>query len=102
MTYDLFWNSDCTLVRAYRKADKLRLERKNEEFWLQGMYIYEALCDVSPILRAFAKNGTRAYLYAKEPYSFSKEEQEQKKEAEQFARIEKLKARLIKDAIKSK
>ena len=46
MTYDQYWNDDCQLVKFYRKAHKLKNEQKNQELWLQGMYIYEALCNV--------------------------------------------------------
>lgn len=34
--------------------------------WLQGMYIYDAISRLSPILRAFAKKGTKAQPYADE------------------------------------
>ena len=35
--------------------------------WEQGLYIYEALCDVSPILRAFSK-ATKPLQYPQQPY----------------------------------
>lgn len=49
----------------------MRRDRRNQELWLQGMYIYEALCDVSPILHAFAKKGTRPVPYTDHPYPLS-------------------------------
>lgn len=50
------------------------MERTNAESHLMGMYIYEALCDVSPILHAFAKNGAKPIEYRTEPYPlFGKE-----------------------------
>lgn len=70
MTYELFWDEDCMLVRDYRKAFKIRQEQMNYAAWLQGMYFYEALCDVSPVLHAFAKNGTRVRPYSDKPYEF--------------------------------
>ena len=51
--------------------------------WLQGMYIYDAISRLSPILRAFAKKGTKAQSYVEEPYAITKktmEEAELKKE----------------------
>ena len=36
--------------------------------------MYDALCAVSPLLHAFAKNGTQAVPYLSEPYPSSKEE----------------------------
>lgn len=95
MPYDLYWNGDCTLVKDYRKADQLRLERDNTHFWLQGMYFYEALCDVAPILVSFPKKGAKVESYTKQPYPVTREAHERKMEAERNARLEKLKARLI-------
>ena len=68
MTYAQFWEMDATLVRYYRQADALRLERKNLELWLQGRYVYDAVCCASPLLQAFAQKGTKALPYTKEPY----------------------------------
>ena len=76
MTYEQFWNGDCTLTKYYRKADEIKKERRNEELWLQGMYIYEALCDVSPVLHAFAKKGTKPQSYSEKPYAITKAQQE--------------------------
>lgn len=68
MTYAQFWEMDPALVRHYRQADALRLERKNLELWLQGRYVYDAVCCASPLLQAFAEKGTKALPYTKEPY----------------------------------
>ena len=86
MTYEQYWDGDCTLTKYYRRADEIKKERLNEELWLQGMYIYEALCDVSPILHAFAKKGTKPVPYSDKPYSIT---------AEQVKRAEEEKARKI-------
>lgn len=83
MTYDQYWNEDCCLTKYYRKAYEIRRDRKNWEAWLQGLYFYEALCDVSPLLRAFAKNGTKAAEYSKEPYALTSEQIEEKKKTEE-------------------
>ena len=74
MTPEQYWEGDCTLVKYYRKAEALRNEKRNQELWLQGMYIYEALCDVSPVLHAFAKKGTKPAPYAHQPYALTKEQ----------------------------
>ena len=76
MTAEQYWEGDPTLTRYYRKADEIRKERRNEELWLQGMYIYEALCDVSPVLHAFAKKGTKPQPYSERPYAITKEQHE--------------------------
>src|SRR5690606_30168374 len=77
MSYEQFWYEDCELAKFYREADKIRAERKNEELWLQGMYIYDALCRVSPVLHAFAKNGTKPVDYLDKPYPLSDKRAEQ-------------------------
>jgi hypothetical protein len=62
------------LPKYYSKSDEIRRERRNQELWLQGLYIYEALCDVSPLLQAFAKNGTKPHQYPDHPYALTKRE----------------------------
>ena len=92
MTYDQYWNDDCQLVKFYRKAHKLKNEQKNQELWLQGMYIYEALCNVSPVLHAFAKRGTRPLPYPEKPYSLTKEGNKREKEIQEKVNRQKAKA----------
>ena len=76
MTYELFWLEDSALVRDYRKADELHQERKNYEAWLQGAYIYDAFCAVSPVMNAFAKRGTKPSPYHQKPYTMRQEREE--------------------------
>lgn len=84
MTSEQYWHGDVLLVRAYRKAYEYRLKQQNFDAWLQGLYIYRALCDVSPILHAFAKNGTKPNAYLSEPLPlFQKDPPEEEKTAEQ-------------------
>ena len=92
MTYYEFWEGDVALVRAYRQADELRRRRQNEVLWLQGAYIYEALCDVAPIFHAFAKKGTKPSEYVKEPYPITDSEIRERKEREARIREERMKA----------
>lgn len=72
MTPEQYWDGDPMLAKYYRKADELSRKRRNEELWLQGMYIYEALCDVSPIFHAFAKRGTKPNPYTDHPYALTR------------------------------
>lgn len=53
------------------------------------MYIYEALCDVSPVLHAFAKKGTKPLSYSEKPYAITKAQSERIEEEKERARIEK-------------
>ena len=66
MTYEQFWLEDCYLAKFYREADKLSARRKNQELWLQGMYIYEGFSAV--LSNAFAKKGSKREKYPEKPY----------------------------------
>jgi len=69
MTYDLYWHGDASLVKAFRKAKKIRREEKNFELWLQGKYIYEAIGALAPILRtSLSKTPAKAEKYVSKPY----------------------------------
>jgi hypothetical protein len=76
MTYEQFWNDDPMLTKYYREAEEIRNEKKNQELWLQGAYIYEAIADLSPVLHAFAKKGTKPQPYVDSPYPITKKQQE--------------------------
>lgn len=93
MTYDEFWNQDVCLVEVYRKAAELRDRRRNQELWLQGMYIYEALCDASPLFRFTMKSGTiKPEPYAKEPYPITEAEVREREERKRREEEERFKA----------
>ena len=93
MSYDEFWSGDVSMVKAYRKADELREKRRNFELWLQGSYIYEALCDASPLFRFTMKKGSiKPEPYIKEPYPITAAEVREREEREARKREERLKA----------
>lgn len=92
MSYDEFWYGDAYRTKFYCEAYKIKVRQKDEELWMQGMYIYEALCDVSPILHAFSKKGTKPLQYSKKPYLAESEVAKTKIEKEQAAENERLKA----------
>ena len=93
MTPEQYWEGDCTLVKYYRKAEELRNDKRNQELWLQGMYIYEVICDIAPVLHAFAKKGTKPTPYSEKPYPLNNkqvkrdEEEKQRKLAEKGKRF---------------
>lgn len=92
MTYQEYWYGDVRAIIDARKADKLRMERKNQELWLQGRYFYDAMWAISPLLHAFAKKGTKPTPYCEEPYPIGGEKP--KPETEQEIENERLKATL--------
>lgn len=75
MTYEQFWQGDVCMTKTYKKAFELKEKREALKtkwtIWEQGLYIYEALCDVSPILRAFSK-ATKPLQYTEKPYEIDK------------------------------
>lgn len=86
MSYDEFWYDSPYRAKFYREAKKIQTRQKDEELWLQGVYIYDALCRVSPVLHAFSKSGTKPLPYLEKPLSANDEscktEFEKRKEAE--------------------
>lgn len=89
MTYNQYWLEDCWIAKSYSEAYKIKKEQLNEQFWLQGMYIYEALCCVSPVLHAFSKKGTKPKPYPKEPYPLEKKKEKELTEEEKYEEREK-------------
>ena len=89
MTEEQYWDRDCLLVKYYREAEELRNEKLNQQAWLQGMYIYDAITRVAPILHAFAKKGTKAKPYVEQAYPISKRSAQEAKENEEKAKAQK-------------
>lgn len=94
MTPGQFWDEDCTLAKAYRDAYDYKREAKNQELWLQGLYIYEAMLCASPVFHDFAKKGTKPVPYTKEPYPITEKAQAAIKKREEDAKFEETKAHL--------
>lgn len=67
MTYEQYWDGDCALVADYRRAQEIRNDMENQRLWLQGMYVYEAICCVAPVLRPLSK-AKKPLRYRAEPY----------------------------------
>lgn len=88
MTADEYWNQDSCLTRYYAAAYELKRKRANEEAWMHGLYIYEALCAVSPVLHAFAKRGTKPAAYPDKPYPMTAKARETQEEIDRKARYD--------------
>lgn len=61
MTYSEYWDGDAMMPRFYREAEELRRRRENYNAWLQGAYVYEAIKDLAPSLKAFSKARPKPY-----------------------------------------
>lgn len=79
MTTEEYWHGDPMLVKWYRKAHDLKREQKNQELWMQGLYIYNAFGAV--LANAFGKKGSKKAKYIEKPIDITaKSEEEQQKE----------------------
>lgn len=83
MTPTEYWDGDPSLVTAFREAKRIKNEELNQTLWLQGMYIYEAISDLAPILRSFAKKGTKAKPYSERPYALTADDRKKAKKKEE-------------------
>lgn len=91
MSYDEYWHGDAYVVKFYKEAHRLKLQAQDENNWMQGMYVYEAILDCSPILHAFSKKGTKPLQYAEKPYLADRLREKTKEEIEQEKENERLK-----------
>lgn len=114
MSYDEFWYGPPSLVRAYRKAYDMERHRRNEEMWMQGRYIFEAL-RCAPLLVGFPEKGYKVPSsagYPEQPYPLTEQEAQEREiqhenentkrfiaqlEAESKRNLEKAKKEAVKD-----
>ena len=76
MTYEQFWFGDPWMVRAYAQAYLLKRRAKNEELWLEGIYMTNAFQVV--LGNAFGKKKLK---YLEKPLDiFEKTEAEKERE----------------------
>lgn len=99
MSYAEFWYKDPHLVRAFAKAEEIRKSRINQELYLQGLYIYEAIGAFREILPAFPKKGAKIHPYVSEPYPLTQMEYEAREAEKQKARMEQMKQRMFARAL---
>ena len=86
MSASEYWEGDPCLTQYYRKAYLLKQEEINNNAWLQGLYVYDAVTTaLHNALRGFGKQRLPAKDYAKQPYDLRgkvKSEVEKAKEIE--------------------
>ena len=76
------------MAAAYRKADQLRRKRENELLLLEGMYTAEALA--STVGNMFSKG--HKHKYPAEPFPVTEDEAKERREREQKAKMDRIKA----------
>ena len=86
MSYAEYWEGDASLTRYFRKAYHIKQEEANNNAWLQGLYVYDAISTaLHNALRGFGKSKPPAKDYAKQPYDLFKKK---KTEAEKAQEVE--------------
>ena len=68
MTWDQYWHGDPWMVVAYAEAHDLWRRQRNEEMWMQGLYVHNAFAVV--LSNAFAQKGSIPKKYVEKPIDF--------------------------------
>lgn len=92
MTWDQYWYGDVRMTDTFQKAHKIQLEKQNQLLWLQGRYVFDAICAVAPILVTMPKKGAQILPYPEFQPLF--QEEMTKKEQEEQEEKERLQAKL--------
>ena len=95
MTYELFWEAEPQVAAAFRRADEIKRRRTNQELWLNGVYMREALA--STVGNMFSKGSK--HEYPSEPIAITLAEQQERQERLQKAKMEKIKASFMARAL---
>lgn len=61
MSADEFWNCDPRMYEVYREKDRLENERKNEQYWVQMAYVYQALVLTAPMFNSLKPQPPEPY-----------------------------------------
>lgn len=84
MTADQFWYGDSWLAESYRIAHDLKTERKNQEAWLHGFYIFDAI--TVGLSNALSKKGSQPHKYMEKPVRITPITKAEKEEIERIER----------------
>ena len=76
MTYDQYWYEDPKILNAYLKAEEIKQRKRNNEMWLQGAYIYQAIGALTPVLNPFSKEH-KAKPYLDKPIPITQQERDE-------------------------
>ena len=79
MTYEEFWHGSIDRFESYWQSNQYDIERRNQELWIQGMYIQEAIAAVL--------DSKHRAKYPSKPYRLT-EMTELEKEAENKRKVE--------------
>ena len=95
MTYTQFWDEAPYLTVVYREAYRIKRKVNNEEAWLQGLYIYDAVG--TALYNAFKKRGEKKQSYIEKPVDIFPltEDEKKQREAEENERIQRAMEEMI-------
>ena len=91
MPPERYWDCACDDVNIYRKAHEIKVEEQNQLAWLQGLYVYDAISCLVPVLHAFADKNCKPLPYPAEPYPLTAVQVKERKEAEARKKYEEMK-----------
>lgn len=83
MTYQGYWNATMEEKETYLKFHELRNEQRNQEMWLQGLYVFKAIETALHNQPAFATHPVKPESYLKEPIRLTPLTEEEKRQKEQ-------------------
>lgn len=86
MTWDEFWYESIERFPVYWQKHQFDIERRNQELWMQGVYVQEAFAAVEDTKHRFK--------YPDKPHRITALTDEEK-EAEARAKVEKLREQLM-------
>ena len=75
MTWDQYWHGDPWMVVAFAEAHKLQVQQRNQELWMQGLYVHDAFAVV--LSNAFAPKGSIPKKYREKPADLFPKTQEE-------------------------
>ena len=94
MSYREFWELDSSLVKDYRRANKIKQDQANYQAWLTGLYMLNALNSGVPVsVVGFAKHKVELPHFPEKPIDFeaqTKEERAKKERAKQFTKMKEI------------
>lgn len=89
MTYDQYWKEDPILLLSYVKAEEIKQSKRNNELWLQGLYVQIAIGNLVPVLNPFSKEH-KPRKYLERPIPITEKERQEYEQAKVNKMISKL------------
>ena len=77
MPYELFWHGEPKKAKTFRDAHNIRMEQRNQEMWVQGIYNLKAFRSVIEALSygLSGGKGSKPSQYPDQPIPFTEHEQ---------------------------